>query len=203
VTEISSDPGPKRASRTPAAPDGSKPARKPRAPKTAPIPAPEPTHRHPSLGLAPLDLTAGFPAAAEVLRRDKAAIAAAALEALDAADPDFRGRFDEVGMRRLLADAEVLIDRLALSVAANDPRPMAQYAEWIDPIFRRRRVSLWDLAALCGAIKEVATSRLDEGAAAAMNAAMDAAIGVLRKNGRLAGDMHGRNALLKWLYKGV
>jgi hypothetical protein len=36
-----------------------------------------------------------------------------------------------------------------------------------------------------------------------MNAAMDAAIGVLRKNGRLAGDMHGRNALLKWLYKGV
>ena len=32
---------------------------------------------------------------------------------------------------------------------------------------------------------------------------LDAAIDVLRKNGRLGGDPHKRNALLKWFYRGV
>jgi hypothetical protein len=36
-----------------------------------------------------------------------------------------------------------------------------------------------------------------------MAGALDAAIEVLRKNGRLGGDGHKRNALLKWLYRGV
>jgi hypothetical protein len=188
VTESSPETKPKRAART----------RKP-----ALAPAPEPVHRHPNLGRPPLDMTAGFPGAAEVLRRDRAGIAAAALAAVLDRDPEFRDRFGEVGLRQLLADAEVLIGRLAYSVTSGDPRPMADYAEWIDPMFRRRRVSLWDLSELCMAIRDVAARRVEPEAAAAVTEAMDAAIAVLRKNGRLGGDGHKRNALFKWLYRGI
>ena len=217
MTDVSPEPKPRRAARaalSPAPASGPSPA--PAAPAQAPArpsrpararraaaPATEPSHRHPNLGLPPLDLTAGFPAAAAALRRNRSAIAAAALQAVVAHEPEFADRFDQVGLRQLLADAEVLIDRLAISVASNDPRPMAEYAEWIDPIFRRRRVSLWDLAALCAAIRDTAAPRLDEAAAASLTRALNAAIEVLRKNGRLGGDTHKRDALLQWLYRGV
>ncbi len=167
------------------------------------VAAPEPAHRHPNLGKPPIDMTAGFPAAAEALRRDRSTIAAEALVTAVAADPELQLRFDDAGLRQLLHDAEVLIDRLAMCVAANDPRPMAEYAEWIDPIFRRRGVSLWDVVALCEGIRETAKPRLGDDEAAAMGRALDAAVEVLRKNGRLGGDGHKRNALLKWLYRGV
>jgi hypothetical protein len=169
----------------------------------AAVPAPEPAHRHPNLGKPPIDMTAGFPAAAESLRRDRSTIAAEALVTAVAADPELQLRFDDAGLRQLLHDAEVLIDRLAMCVAANDPRPMAEYAEWIDPIFRRRGVSLWDVVALCEGIRETAKPQLGGDEAAAMGRALDAAVEVLRKNGRLGGDGHKRNALLKWLYRGV
>jgi hypothetical protein len=58
------------------------------------------------------------------------------------------------------------------------------------------------LAALCEGIR-VATTRLEPGEAAARDRALDAAIAVFRNNGRLAGDRHKRNALLRWLYRGV
>ena len=130
-------------------------------------------------------MTAGFPAAADALRRDRAAIAADALVAAVAADPELQLRFDDAGLRQLLHDSEVLIDRLAMCVASDDPRPMAEYAEWIGPIFRRRGVSLWDVVALCEGIRETATPRLGDEEAAAMGRALDAAVEVLRKNGRL------------------
>ena len=180
-------------------------ARAPRSNKNLapPIEAPEPTHRHPNLGVAPLDLTAGYPAAAATLRRDKAAIARVALTTLADKDPQFATLFS--GPRRdvLLADAEVLIERLALSVTSNDPRPTAEYAEWIGPVFRRKRISLWQVANVCAAIRDNVVTRLDEPAGASAVAAMDGAIAVLRKNGRVGGDGHTRNPLLKWFYRGV
>jgi hypothetical protein len=90
-----------------------------------------------------------------------------------------------------------------MCVAANDSRPMAEYAEWIGPTFRRRGVSLWDVAALCNGIRETATPKLGDDEAGALGRALDAAVEVLRKNGRLGGDGHKRNGLLKWLYRGV
>jgi hypothetical protein len=180
-----------------------KPARSRKAGKQVAVVAPEPTHRHPNLGLAPLDMEAGFTAEANVLRRDRAAIAAAAVEAAVAADPDLQLRFDDAGLRQLLHDAEVLIDRLAMCLDADDVRPMAEYAEWIGPILRRRGVSLWDLVEICNGIREIVAPTLGQEASKAMNGILDAAIDVLRKNGRLGGDPHKRNALLKWFYRGV
>ncbi len=106
-------------------------------------------------------------------------------------------------MRLLLADSEVMVERLATAVGANEPGLMAEYAEWIAPVLRRRRQSLWDMAAVCTAAKDVVGRRLDGDAADSAMRALDAAIESLRKNGRLAGDGHRRNALLKWLYRGV
>jgi hypothetical protein len=207
VTESSNAPKPKRASGTAAKPAATKPAAaKPvRAPKRtkALAVALEPTHRHPNLGLAPIDMTAGFPAAAAALRRDEAALAAGALEAAIDADPEFKARFDEAGLRRLLHDAEVLIERLALCVAGNDRRWLAEYAEWVGPIFRRRGVSQSDVAALCEGLRKTVAPRLGHDELAVMDRSLDAAIAVFKKNGRLAGDSHKRNALLKWLYRGV
>jgi hypothetical protein len=165
--------------------------------------APEPTHHHPNLGLAPIDMTAGFPAAADALRRDKAALAAGALEAAIDADPEFKARFDEAGLRHLHHDAEVLIERLAMCVAGNDRRWLAEYAEWVGPIFRRRGVAQSDLAALCEGLRKAVAPRLGHDELAVTDRSLDAAIAVFGKNGRLAGDSHKRNALLKWLYRGV
>lgn len=214
MTETSGDPSQKRASKAGAKtavtktsavakPVTPRPARSSRTGKKLAVVTPEPTHRHPNLGLAPMDMTAGFPSAAAILRRSRSKIAARALEVVVAADPDFRPRFDDAGLRQLLHDTEVLIDRLAMCVEADDSRPMAEFAEWIGPAVRRRRVSLWDIAALCEGVREVATPKFADEEAALIGRTVDAAVAVLRKNGRLGGDPHKRNALFKWLYRGV
>jgi hypothetical protein len=148
-------------------------------------------------------MTAGFPEAAERLRREAPAIAARALEAALAADPEMRGRYDEIGLRRLLHDAETLVGRLAMCVAADDPRWLAEYAEWVGPIYRRRRVSLLDVAALGDGIRSAIGTTLGRQATTAAGRALAAAADVLRRNARLAGDTHKRNALWRWMYRGV
>ena len=99
-------------------------------------------------------------------------------------------------------DAELLTERLAMCISSNDPHWLAEYAEWIGPIYRRRGVPLADLATICEGIR-VATTRLGPAEADARDHSLDAAVAVFRKNGRLAGDRHKRNALLRWLYRGV
>jgi len=148
-------------------------------------------------------MTAGFPAAADALRRDRAAIAAVALEAAMAADPELRGHFDGAGLVRFRHDAEVLVERLAMCVASDDSRWLTEYAEWIGPVLRRRGVSQWDAVPVCEAIRDVVGKRLSDEESAVAGRSLDAASAVLRKNGRVGGDGHKRNALLKWLYRGV
>jgi hypothetical protein len=190
-----------------------KPARRKRATKSpvsvvelaavAEVPVePEPAHHHPNLGKAPADMRAGFPQAAEEIRRDKVLIATRAMEVAMDWDVSIAKRYGERARRSLLHDAELLTERLAMCVSSDDPRWLAEYAEWIGPIYRRRGVPLADVAALAEGIR-VATTRLGPGEADARDRALDAAIAVLRKNGRLAGDRHKRNALLRWLYRGV
>ena len=162
-----------------------------------------PSHRHPNLGLAPISMTAGFTAAAEKLRRDSPKIAARALEAATKADPTIKERYDEVGLRRLLRDGEVLTERLAMCLASDNPRWLGGFAEWSAPIFRRRGVTLLDLAALCAGIREAIAPNFGDDELASASRALDAATVVFRRNSRIAGDRHKRNALWKWMYRGV
>lgn len=163
----------------------------------------QPTYGHPNLGLAPVDMTAGYPAAAEALRRNSLAIAAFALEAAIETDPSLRTRYDETGLRRLLRDAEALIERLAMCMDSGETRYLSQYAEWVGPIYRRRGVTLGDLSALCAGIRVEVQSKADPDELAMAERALAAATAVFERNGRLGGDRHKRNALLKWMYRGV
>ena len=176
--------------------DAPKPRRSPRA-------AAKPVHRHPNLGLPPSDMTAGFPAASEAVSRDRATIAAEALAVAAGRDPEFRGRFSDRGLADLLHDAEMLTERLSMCLAGAGTRWLAEYAEWMSPILRRRGVAQADVAAVCDGIREVVAGHLAPEELALAGRSIDAAIEVFRKNGRLGGDTHKRNALLRWLYRGV
>ena len=158
--------------------------------------------RHPSLGLPPLDPTAGFPEAAGRIRANQERLAARALRAAIDADPTIEQRYDEPGLRHLLHDAELLAERVALCVATNEPDLAREYGEWAAPVYRRRRTPMDDLVALCEGLREAFPSVLAPGELPAADAALDAAIKAYRWHRRIAGDARRRNPILQFLYKG-
>jgi hypothetical protein len=157
---------------------------------------------HPSLGLPPLDPAAGFPEAAERIRTNQDRLAARALAAAMDADPTIRDRYDEAGQRHLLRDAILLAERIAICVAAATPVPAHDYAEWTAPVYRRRRVPMDDLVALCEGLRAALPSVLAPAELASASAALDQAIEAYRWHRRLAGDARKKNAFLQFLYKG-
>jgi hypothetical protein len=158
---------------------------------------------HPSLGRPPLDLHAGHPADAAVLKAATARVAGRALESAVAADPTFRERYDELQLRELLADLHAFVGRLAISMAADDPRVMTGWAENIAVRYRKRVVPMDDVIALCEGLREVLPGTISPDANTAANAALDAAIKVFKWHRRLAGDGRKRNAFLAFIYKGA
>jgi len=71
-----------------------------------------------------------------------------------------RDRLGELGLRKLLRDTDVLIDRLALSVASGAPVYLSEWAEWVGPIYRRRKVPMDDLIHLCEGLRQASSSAL-------------------------------------------
>jgi hypothetical protein len=118
-------------------------------------------------------------------------------------DPTLLTRYDEVGLRGRLRDAELLADRVALSVAAGDPSPAKEYADWTVPVYRRKRVPLDDLINLCEGLRTALPSVIDGRAMIHAEAALDDAIAQYRWHRRLAGDARKRNAFLQFIYKGA
>ena len=159
--------------------------------------------RHPNLGLAPISRTAGYPAAAEKLRADVLRSSAAALESAVQVDPTIRARYNEAALRQLLRDGELLVERLSMCLASDTTRWLAEYAEWICPIYRRRGVPLADLSALCVGIRKAVAPLLTPDELETATRSLEAAMAVFKRNSRLGGDRHKRNALWKWMYRGV
>lgn len=157
---------------------------------------------HPSLGLPPHDMTAGLPEAAERIRSGRERLAGRALEMALAETPGLRERYDEAGLRQLLRDAELLVDRVALSMASGDAYYTRAYADMVSPVYRRRKVPLDDLIALCDGIRAALPGVLTPEELASAGAALDEAIAVFRWHRRLAGDARTKNAFLQFLYKG-
>ena len=157
---------------------------------------------HPSLGLPPIDLTAGSPGAARRIQDAAGTLAAGALaDALDR-DPTLRDRNDEAGLRQRLWDAELLAERVALAVAAGDPAPAREYADWTSPVYRRKRVPLDDLINLCEGLRAALPAVLLPDELPLAGQAIDEAIAQYRWHRRLAGDARKRNAFLQFIYKG-
>ena len=117
-------------------------------------------------------------------------------------DPTLRDRYDDVGLRQRLRDAELLAERVAVSVAAQDPTAAREYADWSSPVYRRKRVPLDDLINLCEGLRAAIAGTVAPGMADAANVAIDEAIAQYRWHRRLAGDGRKRNALLQFIYKG-
>ena len=157
---------------------------------------------HPSLGLPPSDPTAGLPEAAARIRTNEPRLAARALRVAMDADATMERRFDETGLRYLLRDAELLAERVAVSVETDRPDLAREYAEWTAPVYRRRGVSMDDVVALCEGLREAFPSVLAPGELPAADAALDAAIKAYRWHRRIAGDARHKNAFLQFLYKG-
>jgi hypothetical protein len=155
------------------------------------------------LGLPPLDLTAGFPDAAERIRVAKSRLATRAVQVALAESGDMRERQDEAGLRQLLLDAELLADRVAVGVASNVADVGREYAEWTAPVYRRRRVPMDDLIGLCEGLRQALPDVLSADEMVPAVATLDEAIRVYRWHRRLAGDARKRNRLLQLLYKGA
>ncbi len=157
---------------------------------------------HPSLGLPPLDLTAGSPDGAQRIRADVSRLGARALEHALATRVEMRDRYDEAGLRHLLRDAELLAERVALCVAAGDPLPAREYGEQTAPVYRRKKIPMDDLTALCEGLRAAFPGVLAPADLPAADAALDAAIEAYSWHRRIAGDARKKNAFLQFLYKG-
>jgi len=157
---------------------------------------------HPSLGLPPPDRTAGLPDAAVRLRASQARLAARALRVAMDSDGTIDERYDEAGLRHLLRDAELLSERVALSVETGKPDLCREYGEWTAPVYRRRGTPMDDLVALCEGLRAAYPSILAPGELGAASEAIDAAIAAYRWHRRIAGDARRKNAFLQFLYKG-
>jgi hypothetical protein len=158
---------------------------------------------HPSLGLPPRSLQSGFPDGAARLRTERSRLATRALEIAVSDDPTFRDRYDEAGLRNLLGDAEVFIDRLALCVAGNHSHWLKTFADQTATVYRRRGVAMDDVVRLMEGIRSSARGVLSEAETVPADAAIDEAIKVFLWYRRLAGDARKRNPILAALYKGA
>jgi hypothetical protein len=158
---------------------------------------------HPSLGLPPRDLTAGHPSAAATLRGAAARIGPRTLETAIDLDPTMRERYTDLELRSLLADVPAFLDRLATSVAADDPSVLAHFAEMVAPRYRKRRVPMDDVVTLCEGLRRAASAVAEPVSLVSLDAAIDEAIAVFRWHRRLGGDARKRNPFLAFIYKGA
>ncbi len=147
-------------------------------------------------------MTAGFPAAAARLTAAKVSVGRRGLEIALERDPGLRERHDEYALRGLLRDTDVLLERIASSVAADDVSFVREFADQVAPVYRRRRVSMDDLCLLLEGLRSAMTTVLAPAEQAVADRAIDAGIKVFRDYRRIAGDARRRNPILAMLYRG-
>ena len=158
---------------------------------------------HPSLGLPPVDRTAGLPPAAARVDAARQRLSARALEIAIDHDPTMRERYDEIGLRRLLRDTVALLDKIVDSIAVDSPEPARVFAEAIPPVYRRRMVPMDDLVNLVDGIRSAVGAVLPVSQMAPVDAAVDAMIERFEWHRRIAGDARKRNRILAAVYKGA
>ena len=158
---------------------------------------------HPTLGRPPRSLEAGYPAAAASLRAQRVSLAARALEIAADADPSIRRRYDDAGLRALLADGQVLVERLALCVASDDTFFLREFADHSASVFRRRKVAVMDVMGLLEGIRAGARGVLTGDELASAERGVDAAVAVYKRFHQIRGDAREWNPVTSKLYKGI
>ena len=130
-------------------------------------------------------------------------LAARALEIAVGTDSTLTDRYDEMGLRRLLRDAETLLDRIAASIATGDLSTVRSFADQAAPIYRRRSVPMDDLVRLAEGLRAASSTVLVGPELDSLHATVDAAVERFRWNRRIAGDARKRNRILQAIYKGA
>jgi len=157
---------------------------------------------HPVLGLPPSDVTAGNPAAAARLRASSARLAQLALEETFSLDHTFDERYDELSLRTFLRDYDRHIEQLARAMETGEQRFVVQYAEWLVPVFRHRRVPMHDFRTLLAGLLNACDTVLSRDDAALARALIQRWGQRLQFHQRLAGD-HAGNKLVRFFWKGA
>jgi hypothetical protein len=157
---------------------------------------------HPSLGLPPPDTSAGLASAAARLRANKGRVGRLALEHTIRLSPDFEDRYDEKALRLFLRDYETHVEQLAQALETNDPSFVTNYAEWLVPIYRRRRVPMRDAMAMLAGLREAAATVLTPAENETAAPLFERWVDRLKHHGRLPGD-HKGNALIRFFWKGA
>jgi hypothetical protein len=150
-----------------------------------------------------VDRTLGLPPAAARVNAARERLAARALEIAIDRDPTLRARYDEIGLRRLLRDTVVLVDRVVDAMADGSPERARVFAEAVPPMYRRRKVPMDDLVNLAESVRAAIGAILPLADMGIADAAIDAMIERFRWNRRIAGDARKRNRLIAAIYKGA
>jgi hypothetical protein len=158
---------------------------------------------HPSLGLPPLDQSAGDPAAAAALRSGGPRLRARAFAAALDIDPTLRDRHDDLVRQALLSDLEAFVDKLVTAVTTGHPHTMATFADLVAVRYRKRKIPMDDLVTICEGLRRAAVAVVEPSAEPVIDAAIDEAITVFLWHRRLAGDARKRNPILAFIYKGA
>ena len=87
--------------------------------------------------------------------------------------------------------------------SAQAPTAVAAWADWVAPLYRRRRTPMDDLIHICEGLKQAVTAVLAPEERIVAIDALEEAIRTLRWNRRLAGDARKRNRIISAIYKGA
>jgi hypothetical protein len=157
---------------------------------------------HPSLGLPPSNPAAGLPDAALRLRSNRDRIGRLAFEVALRTDPSLADRYDELTLRQLLRDYHQHVEQLARALETGESRYVTEYAEWLVPIYRRRKVRGNDVVTLLDGLREAALSVLPASGVALSRELMEQWVARIRHHRRLPGD-HKGNAVARFIFKGA
>ena len=158
---------------------------------------------HPLHGARPLDQTAGFPSAVAPLTAQWEQLAGRAIVAAVERNPELRDRVGDLGLRHLMRDAQVVLEKLAESVASGSITALKSFTEHGTPTWRRRRISMDDVTDLYEGLRIAVATVLAGEAAAFADRALLEGIAVLKWHRRLGGDTRKRNRILAAIYKGA
>lgn len=158
---------------------------------------------HPLHGARPLDHTAGFPSAVAPLTAQWEQLAGRAIVAAVERNPELRDRVGDIGLRHLMRDGQVVLEKLAESVASGSITPLKSFTEHGTPTWRRRRISMDDVTDLYEGLRIAVATVLSGDAAAFADRALLEGIAVLKWHRRLGGDTRKRNRILAAIYKGA
>lgn len=158
---------------------------------------------HPSIGLPPPDVLAAHPAAARRLRASRDRLARLALENTLRLAPHFSQRYDdEIQLRVFLRDYQRHIEQLARAMETGVDGFVVNYAEWLAPIYRRRRVGMKDAIYLVDGLRHAAATVLTPTEIEFAEPMFERWAQMLKHHQRLPGD-HPGNRVVRFFWKGA